>query len=74
VFNVSKTELELIVLFEILRCQILFQRIEFGEETVIVSYLDIHHSQVLLDFFFIDFWLRVYYLDCLQLRHFHRLP
>jgi len=73
-FNVSGTELELKVLFEISRCHILFQKFQSREETMIVSYLDIHHGQVLLDFLFVDFWLRVLYLDCLQLRHFHRLP
>lgn len=73
-FNVSKTELELIVLFEKFGCQILFQEFQSREETMIVRYLDIHHGQVLLDFLFVDFWLRVLYLDCLQLRHFHRLP
>jgi len=73
-FNVSKTELELKVLSEKFGCQILFQKIQSREETMIVSYLDIHHGQVLFDFLFVDFWLRVLYLDCLQLRHYHRLP
>ena len=73
-FNVSETELELKVLFEKFGCEILFQKIQSREETMIVSYLDIHHGQVLLDFLFVDLWLRVCYLDCLQFRHFHRLP
>lgn len=73
-FNVSETELELKVLFEKTRCHILFQKFQSREETMIVSYLDIHHGQVLFDFLFVDFWLRVLYLDCLLLRHYHRLP